>query len=360
MLYGIIAAVVNDSKTGPDLSEGATVGPYRVVRRIGSGGMGAVYEAEHSALGVRRALKVFDVAGGRGADFRKRFLSEGRLLARLSHPGLVRVYDLGWDESGGTPWYAMDLVMGDCGEPRTLADVAPGEADEDQVAEWFSSLLNTVRYIHSQGVIHRDIKPDNILVAPGGRLVLSDFGISRIVREELRVDVGAAVTRINLSSAENPGPVMGTKGFVAPEVLRGEAATAAADVYSLGVVFFRLLTGVWYDQSLAPGSAATDATGVDSARLLDNLDYNWSEILPTMLSADPAARPTDLAALAAALRRTGDCPRKPTRRRALAWASAIAACVAVAATVFACLKPGSRKQPVPSFDEVYAVPDSIR
>ena len=339
------------------------LGPYRLLRRIGAGGMGVVYEAEHVSLGIRRALKVFNLSGDSSAGFRERFLSEGRLLARLSHPGLVKVYDLEWDENGGSPWYAMDLVLDDDGEPHTLADLTPGEADEEQVAKWFSSIADTIGYIHSQGVIHRDIKPGNILVAADGRLVLSDFGISRIVREELRLDVGAEMTCTNITATGRPAPVSGTSGFIAPEVLAGKPASIASDIYSIGVVFFRLLTGVWYDNSLAPGSAATNATGIDSAALLNNLEYNWAEILPPMLAANPAERPTDIGAIAASLQ-TNDCnAHKITRRRfnIWKWAAALAVCTAaVAGTLVFTNRNSKRNASIPSFDDVYAIPESIK
>lgn len=319
--------------------------------------MGVVYEVEHITLGVRRALKVFNMTGERSAGFRERFLSEGRLLARLSHPSIVRVYDLGWDDADATPWFAMDLVVGADGEPRTLADLTPGETDEDQVAEWFTALCSTIGYIHSQGVLHRDIKPGNILISSDGRLVLSDFGISRIVREELRINVGAGVTCFEGTAKGHPGPVMGTCGFMAPEVLRGEPSTVASDIYSLGVVFFRLLTGVWYDGSLAPGSAATDATGVDSARLLQDLEYNWSEILPPMLATEPSERPRSVSTIAASLTKT-ECRQ---RRRIYMWSIAVASIVAlVAIATLATTKLLTRQNAVPEFDAVYAIPSNIR
>lgn len=148
--------IVKKEETTLKLTEGATVGPYRVARLIGTGGMGVVYEVEHVALGMRRALKVFNMTGARSTGFRERFLSEGRLLARLSHPNIVRVYDLGWDDADGTPWYAMDLVLGPEGKPRTLAGLTHGATEESQVAKWFASLCATIGYIHSQGVLHRD------------------------------------------------------------------------------------------------------------------------------------------------------------------------------------------------------------
>lgn len=356
--------MVNTGEIRLKLAEGASIGPYSVVRLIGTGGMGVVYEVEHVTLGVRRALKVFNMTGDRSDGFRERFLSEGRLLARLSHPGIVRVYDLGWDEADATPWFAMDLVLGADGNPRTLADLTPGETDESQVAEWFTVLCSIIGYIHSQGVLHRDIKPGNVLVAADGQLVLSDFGISRIVREELRINVGADVTCFDGATNSRPGPVMGTCGFVAPEVLRGEPATVASDIYSLGVVFFRLLTGVWYDGSLAPGSAATDATGVDSARLLQELEYNWSEILPAMLATDPTERPRGIAEIAASLSKTGNCQQRRQavrRRRIFRWVGAVASIAVLGAVAaLAATKWLARQSAVPEFDKVYEIPESIR
>ena len=234
-----------------DLVPGQVVGNYRIVRPLGVGGMGAVYEVEHVELGVHYGLKTYILENGNAELFRKRFKAEGKLLARLKHPNLVRVFDLDYDETLGILYYVMDLVLYTDGEAYTLDDLEDGGADEEHLVQWFAELCDALAYVHSQGVVHRDIKLGNILLAPERHVVLSDFGISRVVDERLRTAVD--VTRTMVSGDAVTGKfIMGTAGYMAPEIEKGADATPASDVYALGVVFFKLLTGVWYEQSLAP------------------------------------------------------------------------------------------------------------
>lgn len=206
---------------------GFVIGPYRVVRALGAGGMGAVYEVEHATLGVHYALKTFTLEKGHTELFRKRFLAEGRLLARLRHPNLVRVFDLAYDEAKDLLYYVMDLVLFEDGEAHTLAEIEQGSAEEGDVVQWFGELCQVLAYVHAQGIVHRDIKLGNILLAPGRRVVLSDFGISKVLGDKLRTDID--VTRTMTESATGGKFIMGTRGYMAPEVVRGEEVTPAAE-----------------------------------------------------------------------------------------------------------------------------------
>ena len=211
--------------------------------------MGAVYEVEHTQLGVHYALKAFTLEDGHVDVLKNKFLTEGKVLARLHDQHLVHVFDLNFDEATGTPYFVMDLVLYDDGSPRTLSDVSTEELDEDCVLKWFTELASVVDYIHEQGIVHRDIKLGNVLLSSDGHVVLSDFGISRLFSERLRSDVKAVNTMVS-EAATSARLMMGTQGYMAPEVARGEEATPAADSYSLGVMFVYLLTGIWYE----PGS----------------------------------------------------------------------------------------------------------
>lgn len=259
-----------------DLPIDSTLGPYRIVRPLGRGGMGAVYEVEHVELGVRRALKVFTRVDS--DDLRQRFLAEGRLLARLVHPRLVRVHDLGVDVETGLVWFAMDLVLDGTGSPRTLEDIRrSGEVSEEQAARWFSDLREALAYVHGMGVAHRDVKLENVLVDAEGHAVLSDFGVSRILDPDLRSAAGFSTTATYAGSALQR-PVMGTLGYLSPEVKAGLPATPAADLYAFGVLLFRLLTGIWYEP------------GTDALALLEPFDWTWDACLAPLLEADPGRR----------------------------------------------------------------------
>ena len=254
------------------------IGGYHVVRLLGKGGMAEVYEAVHEQLGVHRALKVFTGDGERAELLRSRFLAEGRLLARLEHPRLVKVYDCGMDETTNVTYLTMDLVLGTDGKPHTLAALHKArQITEEKLLVWYADLIDVLAYIHASGVVHRDVKPSNILIGADGHAVLADFGVSRIsdadLREELSVDATMATDATTLSRI-----VFGTANYLAPEVRHGNVATAAADIYALGVTFFRLLTGVWYE----PDSNAF--------ALLDSFDPAWRRIFPALLAADPDQR----------------------------------------------------------------------
>ncbi len=255
---------------------GDAIGGYRVLRQLGAGGMGAVYEVEHMDLGVRYALKAFTREHGHVEALRRRFWAEGRVLARLRHPNLVRVYDFGEDAVRGILYFVMDLVVGPDGAARTLSDVEPGEADERQLARWYGELRSALEYIHSCGVVHRDFKPGNVLIDAKGSAVLGDFGISRFVDGGLREELGIETTVEVDKSDERT--IMGSVMFLAPEVMRGEKATPASDAYALGVTFYRLLTGIWYE----PGPVADG--------FLAEFGEEWSKALRRILSDDPASR----------------------------------------------------------------------
>ena len=344
------------------MEAGDRIGAYRVLRRLGAGGMGEVYEAE-GGDGAHVALKLFAADGAKADFFRRRFLVEARLLSRLSHPRLVKMHDFGVDDATERPYLAMDLVLRADGCAKTLAEVTPNEADEAQLALWFRDLASVIDYIHAEGVVHRDIKLNNVLVDSAGCAVLTDFGISRVCDERLRKEIDVTKTMLTGTSAERH--VLGTRGYMAPELLRGEAATAASDAYALAASFFRLLTGVWYDPNLGTGGAHESGRRVlGLADMLDSFEYNWTDVLGAMLAEDPARRASVLAPLAKAL---GPKSVPAPRRRVWPWALAVAAVAAIALVLVLVLRPprsnGAPAEPVaqtpPRAEENAAPPPSV-
>ena len=257
-----------------ELESGQVIGNYRIVRQLGQGGMGSVYEVEHIGLRKRMALKIFVAEGSKKDFLRKRFLAEGRILSRLDHPRLVRVFDLEIDAGTGAPYFAMDLVLDSSGEPCTLERWRKaGKADEASIAAVYADLREGLLYLHRSGVVHRDIKLENVLVDSSGHVVLSDFGVSRIFDERLRSELSVTVT-----FASDRAPIMGSFGYLAPELKTGAPATPASDAYALGVLVFRLLTGVWYED---------DSSAME---LLVGFDEGWTALLSQLLAEDPSRR----------------------------------------------------------------------
>lgn len=253
------------------------IGEYKVVRLIGKGGMSDVYEVENVRLGSRHALKLF-TREKEDDEVLRRFEVEGRLLAKLNHPRIVRVTDFGTDDETKRPYFVMDLVRDSRGMTKSLSDVPAGSVDEETVARWYDDLRDALAYIHSCGVIHRDLKLQNVLIGPDGHAVLTDFGISKIFQpssgEAAIVDTVQTIIKIK----EGRGLVMGSIGYMAPELEMGVAASVQSDWYALGVIVYRLLTGMWCD-------SRTDILAV-----LDGYDAAWSRIIPKLLHSNPSAR----------------------------------------------------------------------
>jgi serine/threonine-protein kinase len=209
------------------VAPGARVGPYRIVREIGRGGMGAVYLAERAdgAYEQQVAFKIVR-ASAIGGLLERRFLRERQILARLEHPHIARLLDAGVTETG-IPWLAMEFVKG---EPIT-AWAASRDATLAERLRLFLEVCAAVQFAHRNLVIHRDLKPGNILVDADGRARLLDFGIARLLDDE----AGEGATRTE--------QLLLTPEYAAPEQIRGEAASTATDVFALGAVLFELLTG---------------------------------------------------------------------------------------------------------------------
>ena len=263
--------------------------------------MGTVYEVE-DAVGVHVALKLF-TGGAKNRDFlEKRFRTEAKLLATLEHPHLVKVRDTGVDESTGYPWFTMDLVLNAVGEPETLEDARRrGGISNEQLLGWYRDLSEELAYLHAHGIVHRDVKLENVLVDGGGHAVLSDFGISRIFDDKLRSRLDVATTFIE-GQTTGTRPVMGTYFYLAPEVRAGQPVTPAADWYALGVLFFRFLTGMWYESP----TASTEVGGKRATSPFDLLlafDSFWQTNLPRLLSDDPKMRTVEEKACAGGRRR---------------------------------------------------------
>ena len=206
------------------------IGEYEIGEKLGEGGMGEVYAATHVRLGSRHALKLFTRPAAGADDLRARFEQEGRLLARLRHPRVVRVTDFGADAADGRPYIVLDLVTAPDGAVRSLADLPAGAADEETIARWHDDLREGLAYIHAQGIVHRDLKLENVLIGPDGHVVLTDFGISRVTDPGAgQASALADPVRTLARLRDGQAPLMGSIGYMAPELELGAPATPQSD-----------------------------------------------------------------------------------------------------------------------------------
>jgi serine/threonine-protein kinase len=206
-----------------ELRPGASFGPYRILDLLGSGGMASVYRAHEESLDRDVALKVVRASLVHDAAFAERFRREALLVARLEHPHIVPIHAFGIEE--GTPWMAMRLITG-----GTLASLLRERRPSiEETVRLIGDIAQALDYAHGKGIIHRDVKPQNMLLDDTGRIYLSDFGIARMLE---------APTQLTAT-----GTIQGTPAYMAPEQATGQSLDPRCDIYALGVVAYEALTG---------------------------------------------------------------------------------------------------------------------
>jgi serine/threonine protein kinase/Tfp pilus assembly protein PilF len=286
---------------------------YRILRKLGSGGMGEVYLAEDERLSRQVALKVIAPARSEDDTVRRRFLREARAVATLSHPGIAHIYDTGTEEE--TDFIAMEFIEGE-----TLAKRISGERMTiDEILDTAVQLADAIAEAHEHGIIHRDIKPSNVMLTPRGRVKILDFGIARI--DPATASVSSEDT--DSASATRLGMIIGTTNYMSPEQALGEPADRRSDVFSIGVLLYELIT---CRLPFAGKTAADTLHRITSmepeplARFNYDLPIELERIVRKCLEKEPAHRyrsarelQTDLAAVA---RDRSSAPSSPWLGRA--------------------------------------------
>jgi serine/threonine-protein kinase len=258
------------------LTNGAMIADrYRLHRLIATGGMGQVWEALDTRLDRRVAVKVLKAEFSADPTFRHRFRTEARTTAQLNHPGIAGIYDYGetQDPQGGeTAYLVMELVHG---EPLNAVLSRLGRLSVAQGLDMLEQTGRALEVAHAAGVVHRDVKPGNILVTPTGQVKITDFGIAKVV---------------DASPVTKTGMVMGTAQYIAPEQATGADATSASDVYSLGVVGYEALAG--QRPFTGDGALTVAMKHVREAPppLPADLPPNVRELIEITMTKDPAGR----------------------------------------------------------------------
>ena len=212
------------------LAQGARVGPYEVLGILGAGGMGEVFRARDTRLGREVALKMLPAAVAGDPDRLRRFDQEARAAGALNHPNVLAVLDVG--EHEGTPYLVAELLEGETLRERLKGGPLPPRKALDCAGQ----IARGLAAAHDKGIIHRDLKPENLFVTKDGRVKILDFGLAKAV--------GGEVSAMESTLAETePGAVLGTAGYMAPEQVRGKPADLRADIFALGAVLYEMLTG---------------------------------------------------------------------------------------------------------------------
>ena len=270
------------------LSTGTTFGPYKIVAPLGHGGMGEVYRARDGRLGRDVALKVLREEDAEDPELLTRFEREARAASSLNHPNIVVVYEAGTASVPGreTPvhYLAMELIDGEpiaaslAGEPMPLR----------RFLDLATQLADGIARAHESGIVHRDLKPSNVFVTPEGRVKILDFGLATL-RQHPGDDTQSPTAAGRLTS---PGMAVGTLGYMSPEQARGETPTPASDQFSLGCIFYEMLTG---QQAFGRSSAAEAFSAIlrDDPRPVDEINPLVPQPLRWILERCLAKAPRD-------------------------------------------------------------------
>ena len=311
-------------------------GRYRLVELLGQGGMATIYRARDAQLDRDVAVKLLRPEFGRDPDFLARFRDEAKAAASLSHPNIVAVFDFGEEQSD--PYIVMELIDG-----QDLSSILRenGALPPRQAARVSAEVAKALQAAHVRGIVHRDVKPSNILVGRDGRVKVADFGIARALDD---------------SQLTLPGVTMGSVHYFSPEQAKGESATQASDIYSLGIVLYESLTGqrpFSGDGAAAVALARLTTTPPRPSAIRPGVPAALDQVVQRAMALDPAARYASAASMASALEGWLADPAAPGTA-AVAGAAAAGAAVGTIGAAATVASAQARPNPVPYPPDAYA------
>jgi Serine/threonine protein kinase len=333
------------------LAAGSRLGPYEILAPVGAGGMGEVYRARDTRLGRDVAIKVLPSQFSADADRLRRFEKEARSVSALNHPNILTIHDIGTHE--GSPFIVSELLEGE-----TLRERMGGAALPVRKAmDYGSQIARGLAAAHEKGILHRDLKPENLFVTRDGRVKILDFGLAKLTHPE--TEDTRQTEAPTMSSPTEPGVVMGTVGYMAPEQVRGTAVDHRCDIFSLGAVLYEMATG---ERAFARGSSVESLNAIlkedppDFGRESPLLSSAVGPIVRRCLEKQPGERFQSAQDLSFALQSavgttpssqgsaslSASLPSQPNRFRYVAVAAAISAAVALVAILVYRRSPSDR------------------
>jgi len=265
------------------LEANSSLSHYRILSRLGAGGMGEVWLAEDTRLNRKVALKLLPAEFTQDAERVRRFTQEAKAASALSHPNIVTVHDIGETESGR--FIVMELVAG-----QTLRAVISADHSVETLLALGTQAAKAVSAAHAAGITHRDLKPDNIMLRDDGYVKILDFGLAR-----LRVETESDPEGETLARETSPGRLLGTAAYMSPEQASGLSASYPSDIFSLGIVFYELATGQHPFQSetlMGYLHAISFQNPASLSRLKPEIPSPLNDLVLRMLEKEPSRRPT--------------------------------------------------------------------